>query len=491
MPSDDYSIILDDKAKDGIELRGDCRRAFSTTAPQFVLSGPADTGKTWVSCVRLHFVCCKYPNSQHGMVRKTYASMPGTVLKTFERVAAGSGVVAYGGAKPERYIYPNGSTIWVGGMDKPERILSAERDSIYVNQAEELAVNEWEILGTRCTGRGAVVKTPQLHADCNPGGSKHWIKKSAAEKRLELLVARHVDNPSLYDEYAMSDAQVLERWPAGLPDGGQRIGGKVFILTESGRKRVASLSEKLTGMRRKRLFEGLWVTAEGTVYDFNSLPGGPHVKVRNANEMVWWGLAMDEGFTNPQVCLLIGVDSDGRWHVFREYYVTQQLETVVVAQAKGWWDDVRTAEVGLSSERVVKCRMCAVDAAAPGLIAALKAAGVQAKGGKGILADETKGAQISGVKKIQNRLAVQGDGLSRLTVDPSCVETINEFESYVWAEGKDVPVDKFNHSMGALRYFADVLSEPGGQVDGKSLGRIITGDRIMVDRPYTPVMTLR
>ena len=86
----------------------------------------------------------------------------------------------YGGDKtPDRYIYPNGSVIWLGGMDNPDKVLSSERDFIYVNQAEELAEGDWETLKTRCNGRAGNAPYAQLSGDCNPGGSKHWIRERA------------------------------------------------------------------------------------------------------------------------------------------------------------------------------------------------------------------------------------------------------------------------------------------------------------------------
>ena len=110
--------------------------------------------------------------------------------------------------------------------------------------------------------------------------------------------------------------------------------------------------------------------------------------------------------------------------------------------------------------------------AAAGLIAALVKQGVNAQGDKGRILD--------GTRKIQDRLKVQGDGKPRLTVDPSCVNTINEFESYVWKPAKDVPVDADNHALGALRYLEDVVGTPcalesasdfgSGETDPESAG---------------------
>jgi len=51
---------------------------------------------------------------------------------------------------------------------------------------------------------------------------------------------------------------------------------------------------------------------------------------------------------------------------------------------------------------------------------------------------------------------VAGDGRPRLTIDPACVNTLAEFESYVWMEGrsgvKDTPEKTNDHAMDALRY---------------------------------------
>lgn len=412
------------------EFRGACKTFYQSDAPQIILSGMADSAKTFTACLKLHRIAQSNPNANCAIVRKSYVSLHGSVLQTYERLIADLGISAYGGEKAQWYDYPNGSRIWVGGMDNPEKVLSSERDCIYCNQAEELDLHDWEVLSTRTTGRGAVVKHAQIFGDCNPGSSRHWIKELAKSGTLDLLVATHKDNPTIYDT-------------AGN-------------LTDKGRLRLAAL-EKLSGIRRKRLFEGLWISAEGVVYDmFNSQPGGPHVRARDPCEMVRWFCAMDEGYTNPQVNLLIGADSDNRWHVFKEFYVTHHLESEVVEQCRGWWDDVRSA-LGKFTEGRVGIELVAVDEAAAGLIAALRSAGINAVGGKGLIGGN--GKVKGGIDKIQDRLKVQADGKARLTVDPQCTETINEFESYVWKPEKDVPVDADNHAMGCLRYLEDAIGE--------------------------------
>jgi phage terminase large subunit len=273
---------------------------------------------------------------------------------------------------------------------------------VYVNQAEELTADDWEKITTRTTGRGSVVPYAQAFGDCNPGGSKHWIRDRARSGKLRLIRTTHRDNPTLYTE-------------AGE-------------LTEQGRRTMEAL-DGLTGVRRKRLKEGIWATAEGAVYDM--FDAAVHVVEHNPAHFRRFRLVMDEGYTNPAVILVIGEDGDGRRHIFAEWYERNRLQSEVIAQSKKMGAAYNT-------------RRAFVDEAAAGLIADMLNQGMDAQGAKGRVLD--------GIYAVQNALKVQGDGLPRLTVDPSCINTINEFESYEWKPEKDEPKKENDHAMDAVRY---------------------------------------
>jgi phage terminase large subunit len=290
-------------------------------------------------------------------------------------------------------------------------VLSSEWDWIYVNQAEELTVNDWELLTTRATGRGAVMPYTQIGGDCNPAGRLHWIRDRASTGRVNLFPTVHQNNPTLYD-----------------PATGE--------ITEQGKRTMATL-DNLTGVRRQRLLLGQWATAEGTVYDTFSVD--VHVKERDMGEFTRWGIACDEGYTNPAVMLLVGEDPDGRLHIAREYYRRGVLQSAFVSECAVWCDDYDVYQV-------------IVDQAAAGLIADMRNAGIPAQGHKGRVLD--------GIQTVQNYLAIQGDGKPRLTIDPACVDTINEFESYVWKPEKDEPIKDNDHAMDALRYYVDNMGGP-------------------------------
>jgi len=227
----------------GPTFRGASLEVQSYRGREWILAGPAETSKTWACIWLLNSLMRETPGAKATLARKLQVSLWGTVLVTFNtiqtmREAMGDAPAKpYGGEKPEWYLYPNGSKLWVGGMDNPNKMLSGERDWIYVNQAEELTEDDWQVLFTRCTGRGAVTKTPMLFGDCNPGVEDHWILKRPS---LKLFQSKHVDNPSLYDG-------------AGN-------------LTEQGERTMLTL-QTLSGVRRARLYEGKWVGAEGLFFE--------------------------------------------------------------------------------------------------------------------------------------------------------------------------------------------------------------------------------
>jgi phage terminase large subunit len=130
------------------------------------------------------------------------------------------------------------------------------------------------------------------------------------------------------------------------------------------------------------------------------------------------------------------MDGDGRLHIAREYYKCGVIPENVVKESKKWYEGS-------------KCDYAAVDEAAAGLIASMRNDGMDAR--------PAKGKVLTGIQRVQNRLQIQGDGLPRLTVDPECVEVVNEFESYIWKPEKDEPLKEHDHAMDAIRYLIHLI----------------------------------
>lgn len=271
-------------------FRGAGLEIQSYRGPEFILAGPSETGKTWATLWLLDSLLRETPKAKAGLLRKVAADIGPTVLVTYKLIVerSGSGATPYGGEKPEWFDYPNGARLYVGGMDRPGKVLSGERDFIYVNQAEELTQDDWEILSTRTTGRGAVTKTPLLFGDCNPGPEDHWILKRGL---LKVFHSKHEDNPSLFDENGN--------------------------LTEQGERTMAKLNA-LTGIRRDRLRDGKWVGSEGLF--FEEWDEDLHTCEPFEVPADWpiWG-AFDYGFAHPTAFGLFTEDNEGCIYLIGEH----------------------------------------------------------------------------------------------------------------------------------------------------------------------------
>ena len=197
---------------------------------------------------------------------------------------------------------------------------------------------------------------------------------------------------------------------------------------------MESLERSYTGEFAKQELEGEFISLEGLVYPM--FREDVHIKQLPAAMFQHWALALDEGYTNPAVILLIGIDADGRLHIAREFYQTGVLQSRVCETASTWALEYHT-------------NAAIVDASAAGLIADLR--------NYGLVADGHKGRVLDGITIIQDLLKVAHDGKPRLTIDPACVNTVNEFESYIWKPGKDEPVKENDHALDALRYFGHWL----------------------------------
>ncbi len=279
--------------------RGAAKEAQAITARRWIISGPFETGKTWAALWRLYTEAANNPKGQYAIVRKVRADMDSTVLVTWRKIVEmRGGVETFGGNHVQWYDFTaNGARVWVGGLDRPEKTLSGERDGIYVNQVEELEEQDWEMLTRSTTGRGAVTKTPMLFGDCNPGPEDHWIIDRRDSGALTMLESKHEDNPSLYDE-------------DGAP-------------TEQGTATMADL-DALTGALYWRGRVGLWVGAEGQ--HFEAWDEAKHVIAPReiTGDWIVWG-SLDYGFSHPFAAGVLGLDPLGNVHLMAEWVARKTL----------------------------------------------------------------------------------------------------------------------------------------------------------------------
>lgn len=406
--------------------RGVCRDLFHCRAGEVVLTGPAGTGKSRAALEKLHLAMLLNPGANGLIVRKTAASLGSTALQTWRRFviseAERAGIVTYYGgsqAEPAQYRYRNGSSIKIGGMDRATKIMSSEYDMIYVQEAIELTVNDWESLLTRL--RNGVMSYQQLLADTNPSTPAHFLKQRIDRGDTVALESRHTDNPVLYD------------------DNGE--------LTDRGREYVGIL-DKLTGVRRLRLRDGLWVSAEGVIYDMwddarnvaDLPPGGIPVDWQR-----YW--VIDFGFTNPFVLQCWAMDHDGRLWLYREIYRTRRLvedhvrDILAIVAPGGEWIEPRPV--------AVICDHDAEDRATFERHSGMRTTAARKSVSQGLQATQAR-VSAGRIRYVRGALVHRDAELDKL-VKP--VSTLEEVPGYIWAgDTKDQPLKENDHGMDAMRY---------------------------------------
>lgn len=429
---------------------GNVHDFFFYRGQEAMCSGPYDTGKTLAMMQKLHILMAIYPNARALLVRKSYSSLVTSAVKTYyDKVLPirpgnpGCPIEVYGGGVPQHFTYHNGSRIDLGGMDNAEKVLSTEYDFIAVPQAEELNLHDWEQLLGRSSGRAGNAPWGQLMGDCNPDVPGHWILHRPS---LKVFHTKHTDNPTLFQHDAEGELILDEK---GNP-----------TPTEGGRRRIEVL-QSMTGLRYKRGYLGLWVGAEGQVYeDFDPAEHmfDPDDIWEDGKPPESWKRyrVIDFGYTHPFVCQWWALDEDERLYMYREVYMSKRTIAEHITNPLGI--------LALSEGEKYRVTICDHDA---GERAMLQEHGI-------ITTPAAKHIQI-GIEKVQERLRVQRDGRPRIffskralvEVDEDLrdmyqpVSTAEEFSGYVWRkiEGKkvqsskdEVPIRTADHGMDAMRY---------------------------------------
>ena len=382
------------------------------TSPIILLTGGAGGGKSRVAAEKIVACCYHFPNVTCLVMRKAREWNSRSTIPFLSQTVIGNarGVRFY--VSSGTFVFDNGSTIYTGGMMDEEqrqavRSIGGEGGLDICWMEEGTAFTREDFDEVRARLRHNAMGWRQIIITTNPAGPTHWIYRDLVKGGgATVYYSFASDNPYNPVDYLES-------------------------------------LKNLSGVMRARMLEGKWIHAEGAIYD--EFDHSIHVKERAASEFKYWYVGCDEGYRNPACLLLVGEDSAGRLHVFRELYSPGLLHLDLVARLVEW-------------NQTCRIQAIFVDPSATTLISTCRAAGLPA-----YPANRQIGV-VSGIRLVKEFLLVDESGQPGLTISPAATNTIQEMELYMWREGKDEPMKENDHAMDALRYVVSSLTKmPSGR----------------------------
>lgn len=263
----------------------------------------------------------------------------------------------------------------------------------------------WKMLLSRASPENA-----KLFGTTNADSPYHWLKTGFLNRIDELDMASfHFD---IYDNPFLSQAY------------------------------VNSLMREYVGLWYKRFIQGLWVLAEGSVYDF--FTDEPPFVIDKPPRASYYVVGGDYGSQNPFATGLFGVNPQTIPKVWleREYWYCGR-DTGRIKTDSEYADDFQRWLRGITPQT------CFIDPSAKSFIAEISRRGYNC-------ADPD--TSVSDGIRTQARMLKSGE----YAVCRGCTNTINEYFAYVWdakaqARGLDAPLKQNDHTKDMERYVLQTL----------------------------------
>jgi hypothetical protein len=163
-------------------------KLFTSGASKFLLYGGSRSGKSFIIVFAMIIIACKFPGSRHLIARFRFNHVKNSIwldtLKKCLKLCFPALKVVWN--NQDYFItLPNGSEIWIGGLDdkdRAEKILGMEFLTVFLNEASQISYEAYTTLLTRLAQKIEGAKN-MLFIDENPPSKKHWTYKIFIEHK--------------------------------------------------------------------------------------------------------------------------------------------------------------------------------------------------------------------------------------------------------------------------------------------------------------------
>lgn len=372
-----------------------------------IWEGAVRSGKTIASIVRWLEYIKTGPPGDLLMVGKTERTLKRNILDVIEDIVGGKHF-KYNRGLGEVYII--GRKIYVVGANDERsegKIRGMTLAGAYGDEVTLWPESFFKMLLSRLSIKGA-----KFFGTTNPEGPYHWLKKDYLDRENELSLARFhfllEDNLNLDPEY------------------------------------IRQLKKEYVGVWFQRYIKGLWVLAEGLVYDMYD--SNVHIISRNKlpdNKQEWIGI--DYGTANDTVFILVRLGADNRLYIADEWRWGRNTKGRSMTDVQ-----LRKELQKFILKNDAKPQWIFIDPSAASFITELYQHRKEFPAFKRVA--RANNNVLDGIQRVSSLL-----GAELLKVAEHCEGLREEFQSYSWdpkaqERGEDKPLKEHDHGLDALRY---------------------------------------
>lgn len=363
-----------------------------------ILDGSVRSGKTWISLIIwVAWLATMPKNKKYLMVGKTLTTLKRNCLDVLVELF-GKNNVTYSMSTKKAVIF--GYNIELEGANDEgaeSKIRGMTLQGAYCDEITLLPESFFAMLLSRLSEHEA-----KLFGSTNPDSPSHWFKVNYLDREDELSLYRITflidDNTFLDPEY------------------------------------IRNIKSEYTGVFYKRFILGLWVIAEGLVYQFDT-------EKHCTDEIPEYGeyyLSVDYGTMNPFSCGLWCVQGEKAVRI-KEYYYSGR-KTNIQKTDEQYADEIQALAEGYNISKVV------VDPSAASFIAELKK--------RNFSVQKAKNDVIDGIR-VTSRMLEKGN----IKIHSDCKDAISEFGLYSWNDKLTVDevIKDNDHAMDEIRYFCNTI----------------------------------
>lgn len=358
-----------------------------------ILDGSVRSGKTWITLIGWALWIAQMPtDKKYLMVGKTLTTLKRNCLEPLIQLVGAENFKFSVSSKKAVLFGRNIDLEGANDAQSENKIRGLTLQGAYADEITLFPEDFFTMLLSRLSEKDA-----KFFGSTNPDSPSHWLKKKYLDRESELSLYRKSfvidDNTFLDPEY------------------------------------IANIKSEYTGVFYERFIKGLWVIAEGLVYEF----GEENITddIPKHGEYI---VSIDYGTLNPFSAGLWCVNGDKAVRI-KEYYYSGRDENCQRTDEE-YVSDVNSLTEGYGVSKVI------VDPSAASFITALKKAGYSVT--------KAKNDVIDGIRTTA-RFLKNGN----IKIHRSCEDAIAEFGLYSWNDKSsvDAVIKENDHAMDDIRYF--------------------------------------